>query len=136
MATKTKAKRRAMPKSAKPNRAKALKSAKAPRSAKSAKPDRSKIQVLARRIRDAYDQGVPCPPLRNDLTPGDIDTAYAIQQANTDCWLKSGRAHGRPQDRPDLPRRCRRSWASTSPTSACCSPTWRSATARTCRSAR
>ena len=89
MATKSKATRRAMPKSAKTHRTKAPKSVKAPKSAKG-KIDRSKIQVLARRIRDAYDAG-PCPPVRDDLTPGDIDAAYAIQQANTDFWLKAGR---------------------------------------------
>ena len=86
MATKTKAKRRAMPKSAKTHRAKApRKAAKAPAS------DRAKIQALARRIREAYDTGVPCAPVRDELSPGDIGAAYAIQQANTDFWLKAGR---------------------------------------------
>jgi 2-keto-4-pentenoate hydratase len=86
MATKTRAKRRAMPKSAKTHRTKAP-----AKSAKSAKPDRSKIQALAKRIRDAYASGVPCKPVRDELKPGDIDAAYAIQQANTDFWLKGGR---------------------------------------------
>jgi len=85
MATKLKAKRRAMAKSAKTHRTKA------PRSAAAPKLDRSTIQALARRIRDAYASGVPCPPVRNDLKPGDIDAAYAIQRANTDFWLKAGR---------------------------------------------
>jgi 2-keto-4-pentenoate hydratase len=85
MATKPKMKRRAMAKSAKTHRTKA------PRKAAAPKLDRSKIQALARRIRDAYDKGVPCPPVRTELKPGDIDAAYAIQQANTDFWLKAGR---------------------------------------------
>jgi 2-keto-4-pentenoate hydratase len=82
MATKSKAKRRAMPKTAKTHRTKAP---------GAVKTDRAKVQALARRIRDAYDTGQPCPPLRAELQPGDIDAAYAIQQANTDFWLKAGR---------------------------------------------
>src|SRR5574338_1549541 len=84
MATKTKAKRRAMAKSAKTHRTRAPGKAAAP------KLDRGKIQKLARLIRDAYDKG-PCAPIRTELAPGDIDAAYAIQQANTDFWLRQGR---------------------------------------------
>src|SRR5690606_2028174 len=90
MATRTKARRRAIAKSARSHRTKAPTPSKA-RTRARAKPDRSTIQALARRIREAYDTGVPCAPIRDELTPGDIDAAYAIQQANTDFWLKSGR---------------------------------------------
>ena len=51
-------------------------------------------------------------------------------------WQAQGPPRRRPQDRPHVARRCRSSSASTSPTSARCSPTWSTATTRTCRSLR
>ncbi len=49
------------------------------------------IAVLADRIRTAYETGVPCEPLRDQLAEGDLDAAYAIQEANTWHWLSSDR---------------------------------------------
>lgn len=46
---------------------------------------------LAERIRSAYDSGVPCEPIRDQLPEDDIDAAYAVQEANTYHWLARGR---------------------------------------------
>ncbi|GAB1818797.1 2-keto-4-pentenoate hydratase [Herbidospora sp. RD11066] len=50
------------------------------------------IRRAATLLRDAYDTGTPCPPLRGDLLPeGDVATAYAVQQAQVDQWIAEGR---------------------------------------------
>ncbi len=51
----------------------------------------AKITGLAKRLRTAMDSGKGCEPLRNDLPAGDLDAAYAVQEANTKHWLKAGR---------------------------------------------
>jgi 2-keto-4-pentenoate hydratase len=48
-------------------------------------------QSIAAAIRGAYESGTPIAPVRDQLPPGDIDAAYAVQQANTEAWIKSGR---------------------------------------------
>jgi 2-keto-4-pentenoate hydratase len=49
------------------------------------------IKKAAKRIRDAASKGRPCKPVRDLLPKGDIDAAYAVQQINTDLWIKGGR---------------------------------------------
>ncbi|MBK17391.1 MAG: 2-keto-4-pentenoate hydratase [Rhodospirillaceae bacterium] len=56
---------------------------------KPAKPD--PIKTAATRIRRAAASGKPCKPIRDLIKKGDLDAAYAIQQANTDIWIKEGR---------------------------------------------
>jgi 2-keto-4-pentenoate hydratase len=53
------------------------------------KPD--PIKTAAQRIRNAAKSGRPCKPIRDLLKKGDLDSAYAIQQVNTDIWIKEGR---------------------------------------------
>ncbi len=48
------------------------------------------IAVHAMRLRDAY-KGSPIPSLRDDVSAGDAETAYAIQSANTEHWKAAGR---------------------------------------------
>lgn len=49
------------------------------------------IAAAAERIRAAYESGIPCPPLRDDLPAGNLTAAYAVQETNTLHWLKEGR---------------------------------------------
>lgn len=49
------------------------------------------IADAARRIRNAWKNGRTTKPVRDALAKGDIDAAYAIQQANTDFWIGEGR---------------------------------------------
>jgi 2-keto-4-pentenoate hydratase len=49
------------------------------------------IKVAATRIRRAMTSGKTCKPIRDLIKKGDLDSAYAIQQANTEIWLKEGR---------------------------------------------
>jgi len=49
-----------------------------------------RVAAYARRLRDAY-SGAPVPSLRNDVSAGDAETAYAIQAANTEHWKAAGR---------------------------------------------
>jgi 2-keto-4-pentenoate hydratase len=44
----------------------------------------------AEQLREAYISG-PIPPLRDVLESGDVDGAYAVQDANTNFWVTSGR---------------------------------------------
>jgi 2-keto-4-pentenoate hydratase len=49
------------------------------------------IERAAQVLRDAY-EGKPCPPLRGEMLPeGDVDTAYAVQQAQVRRWTAEGR---------------------------------------------
>jgi 2-keto-4-pentenoate hydratase len=50
-----------------------------------------KIKQLAERLRKAEESGVPTAPIREQLAAGDIASAYAIQKANTQYWLRKGR---------------------------------------------
>ena len=49
------------------------------------------IQRLAARLREADEKHVAIAPLRDELTSGDIDAAYAVQKVNTEHWLRQGR---------------------------------------------
>jgi 2-keto-4-pentenoate hydratase len=50
------------------------------------------VEGVAQVLLDAYDSGKPCPPLRGALLPvGDIETAYAVQQAQVRRWTAEGR---------------------------------------------
>ncbi|TDB84729.1 2-keto-4-pentenoate hydratase [Micromonospora fluostatini] len=43
-------------------------------------------------LRAAYETRTPVPPVRGDLVPvGDVDTAYAVQQAQVADWVAAGR---------------------------------------------
>lgn len=46
--------------------------------------------ALAAELRQAY-TGQPIAPLRDRLPEGDIDAAYAVQEANTQHWIGEGR---------------------------------------------
>jgi len=49
------------------------------------------LERLAARIREAYETRVPTQPVRDELAPGDVASAYAVQKINTDYWLRQGR---------------------------------------------
>jgi 2-keto-4-pentenoate hydratase len=49
------------------------------------------LDGLAQRIRKAYESGTATAPLRDELTPGDVASAYAVQKINTEHWLRQGR---------------------------------------------
>lgn len=49
------------------------------------------VDALAERLRDAYTTYVPISPIRGELPAGDVATAYAVQQCNTDHWTAAGR---------------------------------------------
>ncbi len=51
----------------------------------------AQIKAFAEGIRIAGETGVPTKPVRDALPAGDVDVAYAIQQVNTQFWLKNGR---------------------------------------------
>lgn len=51
----------------------------------------AKISALAKRLRTATESGIGCAPLRHDLPALDLDAAYAVQETNTQFWLKGGR---------------------------------------------
>lgn len=45
------------------------------------------VERAAQVLREAYETGKPCPPLRDGLLPaGDIEAAYAVQQAQVLRW--------------------------------------------------
>jgi 2-keto-4-pentenoate hydratase len=50
-----------------------------------------KIKRLAERLRKAEETGVAIKPIRDEMQPGDIAGAYAIQKANTQYWVRKGR---------------------------------------------
>lgn len=52
--------------------------------------DRDQYQAAAHRLREAY-SGQTVPPLRDILSPTDVDGAYAVQAVNTRYWSDSGR---------------------------------------------
>jgi 2-keto-4-pentenoate hydratase len=55
------------------------------------KVDQTAIQQSAIKLRKAYKSGEFCTPIRDDLSESSLDTAYAVQQINTDYWLEEGR---------------------------------------------
>jgi 2-keto-4-pentenoate hydratase len=52
---------------------------------------RQKIEQLAGRLRQAEESRVGTKPLREELPPGDLASAYAVQKVNTEYWLGKGR---------------------------------------------
>ena len=48
-------------------------------------------QEIADDPRAIYDSGDYCAPIRERLQEDDIESAYAIQEINTDFWLADGR---------------------------------------------
>jgi 2-keto-4-pentenoate hydratase len=53
--------------------------------------DDATVDVLAKRLRAAYDSYEPIAPIRDELPAGDVDAAYAVQRINTDHWVTQGR---------------------------------------------
>jgi 2-keto-4-pentenoate hydratase len=53
--------------------------------------DNATIARLAERLRRAAETGQPIPPLRDELAEGGVAAAYAVQQANTEDYVKAGR---------------------------------------------
>jgi 2-keto-4-pentenoate hydratase len=53
--------------------------------------DSKVIEAAAASLRQAAETGTAIPPLRDTLAPGGLAAAYAVQQANTDFYLKQGR---------------------------------------------
>jgi 2-keto-4-pentenoate hydratase len=49
------------------------------------------VTKLAERLRACYASGEPIPPIRDELPEGDVDTAYRVQEVNTEHWLTAGR---------------------------------------------
>jgi len=49
------------------------------------------IEEAARRLRTAWETGVPCDPVRDLIGETDVEAAYAVQNINTEHWLKAGR---------------------------------------------
>ena len=49
------------------------------------------IQDIAARLRQAAESGKAIPPIRDELAAGGVKAAYAVQQANTEHYLKQGR---------------------------------------------
>jgi 2-keto-4-pentenoate hydratase len=53
--------------------------------------DRKTIDAVAERLRKAAETGVAVAPIRDEIAAGGVAAAYAVQQANTDFYLKQGR---------------------------------------------
>ncbi len=53
--------------------------------------DNATIARLAERLRRATETGQPIPPLRDELAEGGVAAAYAVQQVNTEHYVKAGR---------------------------------------------
>jgi 2-keto-4-pentenoate hydratase len=53
--------------------------------------DPQKVQEIAGRLRKAAESGIAIAPIRDELADGGVAAAYAVQQANTDHYLRSGR---------------------------------------------
>jgi 2-keto-4-pentenoate hydratase len=49
------------------------------------------ITRLAERLRRAAETGQPIAPLRDELAEGGVKAAYAVQQANTEHYVRAGR---------------------------------------------
>ncbi len=48
------------------------------------------VERAAQRLRDAAGRGVPCLPIRDLVSDGDVATAYAVQRRNLDLRLAGG----------------------------------------------
>ena len=46
---------------------------------------------IAETLRKVYQTKTPCAPIREQMTKQSLEEAYAIQQVNTDYWIKKGR---------------------------------------------
>ena len=53
--------------------------------------DHSVIEKAAGILRHAQDTATCCPPIRDLISAGGVDGAYAVQNANTEYWLSKGR---------------------------------------------
>ena len=53
--------------------------------------DDTAIKDVAASLRKAHDSQIPIAPIRDALAAGGVKAAYAVQQANTDHYLKQGR---------------------------------------------
>ena len=53
--------------------------------------DAVKIDEAARVLRQALETNKPAAPIRDLISKGGIEAAYAVQEVNTNYWLKSGR---------------------------------------------
>lgn len=53
-------------------------------------PGKAQLAAFAQRLYEAYTSGVPIGPLRDELGDAPIETAYAIQEVNTNRWLDEG----------------------------------------------
>ena len=51
----------------------------------------NELEVIAAELRAAYAAFEPIAPLRERLGGGGVDAAYAVQQHNTEIWMRSGR---------------------------------------------
>ncbi len=49
------------------------------------------VSAAGQSIRSAYETGKFCAPVRDALGEGDLESAYAVQQLNTEHWLGEGR---------------------------------------------
>ena len=49
------------------------------------------VQLVAKRLREAYARYEPIEAIRAVLPAGDVEVAYAVQRANTEYWLGEGR---------------------------------------------
>lgn len=52
---------------------------------------RPDLAGIARDIRTAYESRQPIAPVREQISPGDVEAAYAVQEINTAHWLNAGR---------------------------------------------
>jgi 2-keto-4-pentenoate hydratase len=48
------------------------------------------LDLAVRRLREAADRGVPCPPVRDLIGPDDVTSAYAVQRTQTRSRLDAG----------------------------------------------
>ncbi len=53
--------------------------------------DQQTFQNTADALREAHDSRTVCPPVRDALDGGTPEDAYAVQDLNTERWLKEGR---------------------------------------------
>lgn len=53
--------------------------------------DQTNIKEAADILRNAHETGVAAPPIRGLISDGGLEAAYAVQDINTEHWLKSGR---------------------------------------------
>lgn len=57
----------------------------------SGKADPGNIEKAALLLRQAHDSATPCAPIRDLISMGGVDAAYAVQNINTEYWLSKGR---------------------------------------------